>query len=94
MMDLATRAFNTNVTHRVCTHRLVTAKMRGDARRHPHPIWPRHPPHTRGTGDQSGRGRREMRVAPDVLQWRRAGRQECVTCQHREDCQRIEEKPA
>jgi hypothetical protein len=25
----------------MCTHRLVTAKMRGDATRHPHPIWPR-----------------------------------------------------
>ncbi len=46
---------NDNVTHRVCTHRLVTAKMRRDATRYSHPIWPRHPPHPRGTEDQSGR---------------------------------------
>ena len=70
MMDLATRAFNTNVTHRMCTHRLVTAKMRGDARRHPHPFWPRHPPHTRGTGNQSGRSGGTVRVASDLLQRR------------------------
>jgi transcriptional regulator with XRE-family HTH domain len=26
------------VTHRVCTHRLVTRKMQPDAPRHPHPV--------------------------------------------------------
>jgi hypothetical protein len=40
---------NNNVTYLMCTHRLVTHKMHDDAPRHPHPIWPYHPPHTRGT---------------------------------------------
>src|SRR5882672_466989 len=85
---------NKNVTHRMFTHRLSTAKIGRDGSRHPHPVWPRDPSRSRGTEDQSGRGCGEVRVAPDVLQRRRARDQECVAGEYREDCQRTETKIA
>src|SRR5260370_24966228 len=57
-----------NVTHRLFTHRLHAANMTCDAARHPNPLWPRHPAHSRRAGDQSGRGCRALRAAPDLLQ--------------------------
>jgi len=78
------------VTHWLCTHRLHNLNMAGDAARHPHTIWPRHPPHSRGAEDQSGRGCGSVWVAPDVLQRDRAGRPERIAGEHREDWERAE----
>jgi hypothetical protein len=83
-----------NVTHRLCTHRLHGYKMSCNAPRHPHQVWPRHPTHSRGAEDQSGRGCGAVRAAPDVLQWHRARDSECVTGEHWEDRQRAEDEPA
>src|SRR5215467_15584510 len=59
MMDREVQMVNTYVTHRLCTHRLHTRKMAGDAARHPSPVWPCDPTNPRATGDQPRGGRAE-----------------------------------
>src|SRR5260370_266760 len=59
-------------------------RLQDDAARYSHPLWPRHPPLTRGTGNQSGRSCGTLRAAPDVLQRHRAGRQERFSGEYRE----------
>src|SRR6202030_3537183 len=70
MLNRATCGVNINVTHRLFTHRLRLATISRDARRRSHPFWPRHPSHTRGAEDQSGRGCGPVRAASDLLQRR------------------------
>ena len=94
MLNRRTWRVNSDVTHRLFTHRLRLATISRDARRHPHPLWPSNPPHTRGAEDQSRRGCGEVRLASDVLQRRRTGNQERIAGEYREDRQGIEEKPA
>jgi hypothetical protein len=74
---------NTNVTHRLCTHRLHDSKMAENAPGHPHQIWPCHPARERRTTDQSGRGRRAMWAAPNLLQRRGARSEKCFVGQYR-----------
>src|ERR1700683_5177562 len=93
MVDWGIDTVNKNVTHRMFTHRLRSANIRRDARRYPHPVWPRDLSRAGGAEEQSGRGCGNMRVAPDVLQWSRAQNPECVTKEYREDRQRAEKKP-
>lgn len=85
---------NKNVTHRMFTHRLSTAKIGRDGPRHPHPFWPCNPSRTRGAEDQSGRGSGEVRVASHVLQRCRARDQERLPREYRKNCQGSEEEPA
>jgi len=40
----------TNVTHRMCTHRVSVVIILGDARQHPDPVWPCDSSHTRSAG--------------------------------------------
>src|SRR5229473_3816210 len=82
-----------NVTHRLCTHRLHASKMACNATRHPHPIWPRHPPRARGAEDYPGRGRRAVWTASDVLQRCRAWDSECFAVERGENQQGIKNGP-
>lgn len=59
---------NISVTHRLCTYRLHTPKMAGNAAGHPELIWSCNLAREGRTEDQSRRSCGAVRTAPDLLQ--------------------------